>query len=475
MQTREIEYETLTRRKDLAPGLKTLFLTIFVILLGVLTGSFVVYSPVYFIIVAAFAIILGFLLGKNLQAALLIYLFVAALAFGESPGLRSPHSHYKAGLMPSQVILAFLAFLWIGRSVLAGRLKLVKSELNLPMLAIAIVAFASLVANNILRGTRELQFHQLIITQIAEVGLLGFSICAFFLTANVLKDAKWINMIFIPVVLLGAYYTIFHAAGYESPIELAWGGLILAMAVAFVYSRLLFSKPHRGKAIILSILLAAMLYVAYREISWVSGWIAVNCVIIVISYYRSKWFGIALVAIMLIALFVYPGIYYSIHEESAFGGDFDRFTIWKDAFTMFASVNPILGVGPGNYHPYVYQHSTLWYGGQTYTTAHSNYVQIASELGLIGLAVFLWVVIAAVIAGARSIRKAPENLRWLTIAATAIISAMALASFFGDYIFPSRGNNGILTFGTTVYTWLIMGAAVAAANLQREDSAEQTQ
>ena len=440
-----------------------------VVICGLLIAAFVTTFSKYYIIVGTVTLVLSFALVRNLQVGLLMYLFIAALAFGESPAIQSPNSEYKAGLMPSEVLLAFLAALWIGRAVLTGGFKLVKSELNLPLVALAVVSFASLVVNNVMIGTREVFFHQMLLTQVAEVGLLGLSICAFFLSANAFKDRKWIARIFVPVVLLGCYDAAHHILGFEYPIQMVWGKFLLAAAIALIYARLLFDELEPSKAVGFGLLLVVLLYGAYKDLSWVSGWIAAAGVVLTISYYRSKALAVILIVLVIVALFVYPGIYHSVHQESYMGGDFDRFIIWQDAFRMFAAVNPFLGIGPGNYYPYVYYYSTIWFGKRTYTTAHSNYVQMASELGLVGLAVFLWVIVSAIRTGNNAVQKSPPDMRWLGIAATAIFSAIAVASIFGDYLFPSRGNNGIINFGTTVYTWLILGAAVAASNLGDSD------
>jgi len=458
-------------RREIAAGrpvIHGLLQTFSVIAAGLLIALFVTRLSAYYIAAGTAALILGFMLVRNLQFGLLAYFCLAAFAFGESPGVQSPHSEYSAGLMPSQVLLVFLGVLWLGRAIFVDGFRLVKSELNLPLAVLGAVALASLVVNNVLRGPRELLFHQMLITQAAEVGLLGFSICAFFLAANALRDRKWIGRVFAPVVLLGLYYSAHRIFGFGLPIPVMWGGFLLAAAIAFVYARLLFDKPARPRAVGLSLLLAIMVCAAYSNLAWVSGWVAVTGAILVVSWYRSKALAAFLLALTLLAIFVYPGVYPSVHEESEIGGDFDRLIIWQDAFRMLMVVNPLLGIGPGNYQPYVYHYNTLWFGKQTYTTAHSNYVQVASELGLMGLGAFIWVVISGIRAGSRSARASPPDMRWLGVAATALLASMAVASLFGDYLFPSRGNNGIVTFGTTVYTWLIMGAAVAAANLADE-------
>jgi O-antigen ligase len=436
--------------------------------LGLLIAKFVTTCSPYYLIVGTGALVLGMVLIKNLQFGLWAYLFVAALAIGESPEIQSPNSGYRAGLMPSELLLGFLALLWLGRAVFTRGFRLAKSGLNLPLIALGVIALLSLVMNNIMRGTKALLFHQMLITQTAEVGLLWFTICAFLLAANTWVDKKWLSRLFIPVALFGLYFSVHRILGLQSLIPIAWGSFLLSAAIAFVYSRLLLDNLDRTRKIGFTLLLLIMLAAAYMSLSWVSGWVAVTGAILVVSYYRSRTLAGLLVVLALVAIFVYPGVYHPVREESERGGDFDRFVIWHDAFDMFMSVSPVLGVGPGNYHPYVYFHNTLWFGTRTYTTAHSNYVQMAAELGLVGFAVFLWVIAAGIRAGQRAIRGSPRELKWLAVSATAIFASMVVASVMGDYLFPSRGNNGIVNFGTTVYTWLILGAAVAAANVPKE-------
>lgn len=434
---------------------------------GFLISQVIVNLPMYFVFAGCIAVILSLILVKNLQFGLLMFMFISVFAIGESPGISSPNSDYKAGLMPSQMILAFLALLWVGKIVFTGKFKLAKTGLNLPMGMLALTSILSLAFNNVLKGSRDLLFHQMIITQVAEVGLLFLSIMAFFLAANIFKDNKWIRLIPVPMIILSSIYVFFRLTGMQLPVAMPWLSLVISGAIAMMLSMIFFREMSKTSKVFLSLLLIAFLAVTWMDIGWISGFVAATVALTVVSWYRSKALTVGIISILLIMLFVYPGIYANIQNESAAGGDFDRFIIWADAFKMFISVDPVFGIGPGNYHPYVYYHSSIWFGGNTYTTAHSNYIGIASELGLAGLAVLLWVVISALVSGNRSVRSASPDMKWFNIGAVAYFAGIAVASILGDYMFPSRGNNGIVNFGTTVYVWLVTGAALASAGLSR--------
>ncbi|MHB0999875.1 MAG: O-antigen ligase family protein [Armatimonadota bacterium] len=462
------EVSGMTLKENIGKAAKSIFLAIIVIMLGYAISQFVISAPVYFILALSLAIIFTILLVRNLQFGLLAFMFISIIAIGESPGIHSPNSGYKAGLMPSQILLGFMALLWIGRSVLTDRLSLKKTALNLPFGMLASVAFISLIVNNVLSATKEQLFHQLLITQVAEVGLLYFSILAYFMTANIFNDRKWIRLIPVPMVLLSSIYVLHRSTGILLPVAMPWLSLMMAGAISMLYSRLLFWELTPWKKFGLGFILAAILVTSCKDIGWISGFIAAMTAVIVVSFYKSKIVTILIILALMFAMFVYPGVYSDIRAESEAGGDFDRFVIWADAFNMFMAVDPVFGIGPGNYHPYVYYHNTIWFGGQTYTTAHSNYIGIASELGLAGLGVLLWVVIAGIITGNRAVRSAPPDMKWFAIAATAYFIGIATASIFGDYMFPSRGNNGIVNFGATVYVWLVLGAAAAAGKLNHD-------
>lgn len=465
------------QRRNIDLSAASLWMLLLIVLSGLFVAKFVLIMPFYFVVAAMIAIMLGFALINHLEYGIIAYFFIAAFAFGESPGVQSPNSHYKAGLMPSQMLIVFLMMIWIGRMAFTQkRPKLASSALNLPLIMFGSVSFISMVASNILRNTRTMLLHQLIITQIAEVGLLWLSLCAFFLVANGLKQEKYIQRIFVPVVLLGLYSAASRLLNVDLPINIIWGSFLTNAAIAFIFSRLLFDKLTGKQKVYFWILFLVCLVSIFKDLSWISGWLATGVTLLIISAYRSKALAGALITIGFIVLFIYPGLYRDIQKESLAGGDYDRLIIWKDAFGMFMDINPVLGIGPGNYAPYVYYHSTLWWGNneKTYTTAHNNFVQITAETGLVGLAAFLWVIVAGIVAAHRSARSAPVDLVWLGIASVGIFAGLAIACICGDYLFPSRGNNGIATFGTTVYTWLIIGAAVAAGNLSPQAITEKS-
>ena len=66
---------------------------------------------------------------------------------------------------------------------------------------------------------------------------------------------------------------------------------------------------------------------------------------------------------------------------------------------------------------------------QVYTHAHSEYLEQASDLGLVGLFLFLWTVLVPVRAGLRALRRGERLSPWLA----GLLAGMLLIGGLGVY------------------------------------------
>jgi O-antigen ligase len=126
------------------------------------------------------------------------------------------------------------------------------------------------------------------------------------------------------------------------------------------------------------------------------------------------------------------------------------------AAVRYAEAFP-LGIGPGNYRMVnqYYGRKDVWNTTQ-FTSAHGTLAQTLSETGWAGL-IALITMIAAIL---RSLwKRASDDFMVTGIAAGC--TAIALASFLGDYLFPTYHNDGLAHFGSTVVFWLAAGVGLA--------------
>jgi O-antigen ligase len=106
-----------------------------------------------------------------------------------------------------------------------------------------------------------------------------------------------------------------------------------------------------------------------------------------------------------------------------------RLTIWLEGLELMLS-NPIAGVGAGAF-PIAEGQS---HGGRgIWLSAHNSFLQIGAELGLVGLAVFVWLIVRGV-KNVRLVRERAEKAGWgdgamLAEAVEVSFYAYALAGF----------------------------------------------
>lgn len=142
----------------------------------------------------------------------------------------------------------------------------------------------------------------------------------------------------------------------------------------------------------------------------------------------------------------------SISESASADGFTGRGDRWKAAIEIFKD-NPIIGVGAGGYRPATRDYGTYAIHSETGEPlgAHSSYLQFASELGIVGLSIFIALLISIFL----NYQKLLPGYRLafmtgLLSLANAMISEMIEARYF---------------------TWIFIGIGLAVAKLSQLERA----
>ena len=108
------------------------------------------------------------------------------------------------------------------------------------------------------------------------------------------------------------------------------------------------------------------------------------------------------------------------------GADRGRLAMWRHTWQMIGD-HPLFGVGPGNwqvaYPPY--DGGEMLKPGSAPERPHNDFLWIASEIGLPGLAVYLWLLVAAAVTTVRIIRR-PSNPEYTLYAVAFGASILAM-------------------------------------------------
>jgi len=123
--------------------------------------------------------------------------------------------------------------------------------------------------------------------------------------------------------------------------------------------------------------------------------------------------------------------------------------------------HPILGVGPGNFPDYYASHEYRFYPGREPLPRqlHNSYLEVAAEMGLVGLTLFMTIMIS-------SLRRAIE----VAVRARSALSPFgeALAYSFGVFLIASA----FMPNEDIKFMWILPALCIAAWRLQKSEATE---
>ena len=114
---------------------------------------------------------------------------------------------------------------------------------------------------------------------------------------------------------------------------------------------------------------------------------------------------------------------------------------------------PVFGVGIGRYYERSAEFMPTIYWSYFHENAHNNFLQIGAELGLIGLAAFVWLIGAAGVRLVRGVRADPRDVLLLGAVAGG-------AAFIGTWML----SHPLLVAEAAYPFWILLGVALARAD-----------
>jgi putative inorganic carbon (HCO3(-)) transporter len=292
----------------------------------------------------------------------------------------------------------------------------------------------------------------------------------FTLTVDEARDARaarWVVLAVIGAGALEASYGIFQFVTGRGPDFFAIGpfmrayghfgqpnpfagylGTALPLALAIA---LLLARDSLGRwAQAATALLAAGVLLSFSRGAWLGVGCAAAVMLAVASARSRRWLvplGAALLLFAVVgALGLLPAsIAERINVVAEYFGPFDvrnvdlnsenwsvveRMAHWQAAWYMFLD-HPWLGIGPGNYST-AYEQYYLPGWLEPLGHAHNYYLNLAAELGLIGLSAYLLVLALAIRAAIRGLRATDPFWRTVALGTLGSLVAIALHSAFDN-------------------------------------------
>lgn len=256
--------------------------------------------------------------------------------------------------------------------------------------------------------------------------------------AGPVGDANYFARVLLLALPIAAFLGVGVKAG-AARVAYAGAAVVIAFAVLFTYSR--------GGILTLAVIVALLVLARRVRVSAVN---AILAALLVIALLPTNVGQRALTMVPLI-------------EGGAIDSSAEKRWLLLSAGFRIWSDHPILGVGAGNFGNRYPQYANLvGWGGTDYIPAgvrqypHNLYLELAVEMGLLGLLMFVSMIVAALLGLNRSrqillARGDAANAALVTAIAIAIVGYLAASVF--------------LHSGYERYLWLMLAFAIAAIRL----------
>jgi hypothetical protein len=367
-----------------------------------------------------------------------------------------------SGVNATMALVALLLGLWVLDILMHRReLRLVSSRTMWPTLALVLAAVIAF-------GVGQLPWFPFaqpapLGAQLGGLTIVVLSAGAFLLAAHQVRDVRWLKYITWVFLTLGGLYIAGRLApGLGRLTRPLFGGgsvgsLFWVWLTAIAFSQALLNcRLHRVWRLVLGSLVLATIYVAYAQTSdWKSGWVPSLVTVAAIIVLRWWRLGLALIPA---GLALAPDLPTKIIATDAYSYA-TRVDAWRIMFQI-VKVNPIVGLGFANYHWYTPLFRIRGYAVRF--NSHNQYVDIVAQMGLLGLACFLWFAWEVGRAGWRLREQAPPGFaRGYVYGALGGLIGTLQSGLLGDWVLPFFYNIGMTGFRASVLGWLFLGGVVA--------------
>jgi hypothetical protein len=367
-----------------------------------------------------------------------------------------------SGLNATMVLIALLLGLWLLDMMMRQReIRLVSSKTVWPLLALVVMASFSF-------GVGQLPWFTFaqpapLGAQLGGLAIVLLSAGAFLLVANQVRDVGWLEgMTWLFLAVGGLYIAGRLVPGLDQFTQPLFengsvGSVFWVWLTALAFSQAAFNpRLHPGWRLALGGLVVAAFYVAYFQSGdWKSGWMPLLVSVAAIIGFRSRWLGLLLI---LCGLALAPDLPAKIiaTDEYSYATRVDAWQIMVEII----KANPILGLGFANYHWYTPLFPIRGYAVRF--NSHNQYMDLVAQIGLVGLACYLWFFWEVGRLGWRLRERVPAGFpRAYVYGALGGLIGMLEAGLLGDWVLPFFYNIGMSGFRASVLGWLFLGGLVA--------------
>lgn len=363
------------------------------------------------------------------------------------------------------LLVPLLTGIWVVRMLMAGKLHFVPSSANWALIGLVITTTLALLIGylpwNVFATLAPIR------AQIGAWGIFVFSALAFWITANLLHDIRWLKITVWVFITLGGLFVAtlwlpplaplkpFYVFGADG--SLFWLWLTVLAAGQALFNNQLSLRWRGVLAIIAAATLLDRLLPGNRD--WASGWLPTLLGLAIVGWLRLPRLTTALAVIGALGLLIYLP---TIRAALVSGNEYSLLT--REAASRIileiVRVSPVFGVGPANYYYYTPLYAILgWY---VRFNSHNQYIDLIAQTGLAGLFFFSFFAIACARTGLQVYRSTTDGFaRGYAAACIGGLAGMLVSGMLGDWFLPFVYNIGIAGFRASVLGWVFLGGLAA--------------
>lgn len=382
----------------------------------------------------------------------------------------------EVGLRPVALLVPAITAVWLSGALVRRRFTFPRSPVHLPLVLFLGAGLLSMAIGNLIWDPFVPRKDNFILVQTAQWAIFAFSALAFWFTAVLADEERWLKWMTAGYLVLGGFLGVMRIVPPLYPVftAISSGAVDRApfwlLLVALAGGQLLFNpKLRRSLQIGMTSLLAVAVYFSFfLERKLAAYWVGIAVALCTLVWLRFPRIRVPIVLIF--AALLTSGVVSNAIWDFAGGAD-----EWNESgasrLTLIQRVvevtmrNPITGLGPAAYRAYANM-KPLRYGRaywvQPLINSHNNYVDLFAHTGVVGLVLFLWFMIDLALLAGRLHRRYPRGfIAGYVNSMLAVIVGVLVIMALLDWFLPSVYNVGFLGFQSSVLVWLYLGGLVA--------------
>lgn len=312
--------------------------------------------------------------------------------------------------------------------------------------------------------------------QIGGFAIYFFLVAAMIMTANVLRDVKWLKIIVWVFIGLGTFYVLGRALNLSFIDRLYAHGvyansMFWMWLVALPLSQAIFNNHLKLRTRILFYgIVALTFYVALvQQNDWKSGWVPAAVVAAALVGLRfRKFVPFTIPFVVMIAAYLAQDLIST--DQYSWGTRLDAWLVVLD----ISRVSPIIGLGFANYYWYAKIFTIRGYSIKF--NSHSQFVDIIAQTGILGLLCFMWILIEIGRLAWKLTNQLPDGFaKGYAYGVFAGVLGSLMAAFLVDWLLPFAYNIGLDGVRASILPWIFFGGLISIEQIylvnQRTDPA----